>query len=77
MSLMFVIAGALGMLIGLGGYAFHVVQRVEDMHACRIINKKLLNQQQTKTSMHANRTIQLLSNRLMEKGDGAYGLTIC
>ena len=31
MSLMFVIAGALGILIGLGGYAFRVVRNVEDI----------------------------------------------
>jgi MFS family permease len=30
MSLLFVIAGALGMLVGLGGYAFPVVRNVED-----------------------------------------------
>jgi len=31
MSLMFVIAGAFGMLVGLGGYAFPVVRNVEDL----------------------------------------------
>lgn len=31
MSLMFVIAGALGILVGLGGYAFPVVRNVEDI----------------------------------------------
>jgi len=31
MSLMFVIAGALGVLIGLGGYAFRVVRNIEDI----------------------------------------------
>jgi DHA3 family macrolide efflux protein-like MFS transporter len=31
MSLMFVIAGALGMLVGLGGYAFSAVRNVEDI----------------------------------------------
>ena len=31
MSLMFVIAGALGMLVGLGGYAFRVVRKVGDI----------------------------------------------
>jgi len=31
MSLMFVIAGALGVLIGLGGYAFRVARNVEDI----------------------------------------------
>jgi predicted MFS family arabinose efflux permease len=31
MSLMFVIAGALGMLVGLGGYAFPAVRNVEDL----------------------------------------------
>lgn len=31
MSLMFVIAGALGMLVGLGGYAFGAVRNVEDI----------------------------------------------
>lgn len=31
MSLMFVIAGALGMLVGLGGYAFHGVRNVENI----------------------------------------------
>jgi len=31
MSLMFVIAGALGMLVGLGGYAFPTVRNVEDI----------------------------------------------
>jgi hypothetical protein len=31
MSLMFVIAGALGILVGLGGYAFPAVRNVEDI----------------------------------------------
>ncbi len=31
MSLMFVIAGALGMLVGLAGYAFPFVRNVEDL----------------------------------------------
>jgi len=38
MSLMFVIAGALGMLVGLGGYAFAAVRNVEDLLPDQIVD---------------------------------------
>jgi len=40
MSLMFVIAGAFGMLVGLGGYAFPAVRNVEDLLPDHVIEAK-------------------------------------